>query len=347
MQIKENIFVNFTTSGFSKTISQNIDTISTDKEELRFVANALRDIKIKSEEPIGFKSIPELVGLDYMGYIIEKERLDDTTNKWIKIDEYKIIGPDANIFKDTRLAFGNAYRYRIRSVSRYTVKKHTIGFFGSPSKTYYTSFYYESRKSDWVYINTQDSALPNYPEAIDITVNSYEKLVRISWLKPLDRENLLRSYNVYRREKIGDRWKKLAVLNEKDNLFTDTKVEIGKKYIYSLSSNNLHGIESFLSFQVQVELNGNIKIEKKEKPLVFISGPGLKPTEVFDTIKSFTRKVENIIARKNISLSPAKKLDEDEKILLLKIKSLDTHETQELRVVLKNLNIGNELKEIE
>ena len=347
MQNKENILVNFTPTGLAKIVSQNMDTIFANKEELRFVANALRDIKIKSEEPIGFKSIPELVGLDYMGYIIEKERLDDTTNKWIKIDEYKIIGPDANIFKDTRLAFGNTYRYRIRSVSRYTVKKRSLGFFGSPSRDYYTSFYYEGRNSDWFYMDTQDSVLPKYPEAIDIMVNSYEKLIRINWLKPLDRENLIVSYNVYRREKIGDRWEKLAILDKKDNLFTDTKIEVGKKYIYCLSSNNLHGFESFLSLQIQVELNGNIKIEKKEKPLVFISGPGLKPSEIFDTIKSFTRRVENIIARKNISISPAKELDEDEKILLLKIKSLDTHETQELRVVLKNLNIGNELKEIE
>ena len=170
-------------------------------------------------------------------------------------------------------------------------------------------------------------------------------MICLYWGKPLDREDLITAYNIYRREKVGDDWTKLKKLL-KQNFFIDSDVEPGRKYIYALSTTNRHGYESLLSAQIQVELNSDIKIEKKEKILRFVSGPGLRLDQTGMVIKKFQKETEQIIARKNIAISPRSDLSEDQTNLLLKIRSLDTHETHEIKLTLLNVNVGNEIKEI-
>jgi len=87
------------------------------------VGQLLSDVAVSpSEGPPGVPSIPEFVGLDYVGYVVEKDRLDKSTGEWIRIDEYRIIGAASNGFKDSRVAYGNCYRYRIKSIIKVTSK---------------------------------------------------------------------------------------------------------------------------------------------------------------------------------------------------------------------------------
>lgn len=117
--------VGFTLYGFSTIFNKenNISEDTANKEDILGFANLIKNMKAETGEPVGFVSIPELVGIDYVGYIIEKERYDKLTKEWIRTDEYKVIGSKAINLKDTRIAYDENYRYRIRSVLKLTLKK--------------------------------------------------------------------------------------------------------------------------------------------------------------------------------------------------------------------------------
>lgn len=120
---QKNVRVCFTNRGFGKIVKsvRSLTPNAPDKKTVVNIAKILEDVKIEKEPATSFKSIPEFVGIDYVGYIIDKERLDRTTGQWMRIDEYKIIGGQANSFKDSRVAYGNCYRYRIKSIIKVTM----------------------------------------------------------------------------------------------------------------------------------------------------------------------------------------------------------------------------------
>src|SRR3990167_4000214 len=117
--------VNFSSVGFGK-VFQKTETISNvvpNKQTILDVANVLSDTTAPRGQPVEFKSVAALVGVDYVGYIIEKERFDPKSHLWIKIDEFKLIGSKSNVFRDTRVAYGFTYRYRMKSVLKVTIKR--------------------------------------------------------------------------------------------------------------------------------------------------------------------------------------------------------------------------------
>lgn len=435
--------INFSSAGFGKVFQnpKNLSVTASSKKTITQASKILSNIEIPKGKPVEFKSIPELVGIEYVGYVIEKERFDPITEEWIKTDEYKIIGTSSNVFRDTRIAYGFTYRYRMKSVLKLTIKKptkdltdfsqidlqkfvsekikqgvkqnktslsllqqqgndgldlktslgvteknlkltegikhvlsddnsliatqiteKTIDLFSGRSMSQeqfakaihksiqekkkekkefdYVSIYYESDPTkDWIVVDVVKLTPPQYPQAIKIFPNSTKKEISISWLKPVS-DVEVRFYNVYRREKIGERWEVLVEgLREVETLFVDKNVEFYRKYIYAISSIDAHGIESFLSAQIQAELNPNIAIEKKEKSLVWMSGGGTTIDETSLILKKFFQRKEQLIARKNIVLKPNTKFREESKDFLIKITSLDTHEKYELKVTLKNQKI--------
>jgi hypothetical protein len=124
------IRVNFSNRGLAKTIksSTSLSAETPDKNTIIGISKALSGVKIKKSLPVDFNSIPEFEGIDYVGYVIDKERLDVATGQWIRIDEYRILGSSAANFRDSRIAYGCQYRYRIRSVVKITtpVIKNTL-----------------------------------------------------------------------------------------------------------------------------------------------------------------------------------------------------------------------------
>lgn len=431
--------VNFSSVGFGK-VFQKTETISNvvpNKQTILDVANVLSDTTAPRGQPVEFKSVAALVGVDYVGYIIEKERFDPKSHLWIKIDEFKLIGSKSNVFRDTRVAYGVTYRYRMKSVLKATVKKEikSLNHFSStkdlqkfvvgkiqeslaenkdllvqvqkqgndglvlkssagveeisidisdsirtvlnadntfklvdsvnnqvldfahgslsdeqflsafnkmatpsPTKEFeYISVYYESNPSkNWTVVDIVKLDPPGYPQTIKISPNSFQKEVIISWLKPVS-DVEVKFYNVYRRAKINEPWTPIAEgLREFETLFVDNDVILGQKYIYAISSIDVHGIESFLSMQIQVEMNANIAIEKKEKDLVCVSGGGTTLDETTLILKKFFERKEQLIARKNIKIKPNTKFRDESKDFIIRVKSLDTHEQFELKVTLRN-----------
>lgn len=426
---------------------------------LGVMADLLSDLKVTRETPPPFDSIKEMAGIEYVGYIIDKERLNRSTGDWHRTDEYRLIGADSNSFKDTRVAYGEIYRYRMKSVIRITTRSVTtetttnnsfqsiyalitqrlneeiqknkelffntnnfvnkglrgknkpkiieIKLFGdfiarfstdkvevvqagtplavngrslqnskithinvlgksfnvylpiknttiTTQKEAFKSHYYESVPSkEWTYVDIFEDVPPPPPEAIKISPNTLSNQIIITWLRPSNSQRDIKAYRVYRRSETGEAWALLTEVDEIDinsdgipdapvamanssNLFIDKTVNVGMKYIYALSCVDIHGIESFLSTQIQAQLNSNFALEREEKPLKWISGSGAKKTEISFVYKKFFNRTETLVAKKNIKITPNTKFNETTMNFLIRVRSLDTHEKKEYKLTLIN-----------
>jgi hypothetical protein len=453
-------------ASFSKLyMSSSVPTLDpSSKLSLSILAESVSDVEITRAIPDGFHTTSDFVGLEYVGYIILKERLNRQTGEWFRIDEYKIIGVDANSFIDTRVAYGEIYRYRMKTVVRFTQKEITteviednslqniqtiitqrlqefmsknthlfvdsfaffnrgisnpnsikpinfeVNIFGdyyasfeadridvyqkAPNvqtldlrtqknskltsinflnktfnvylptpgqkiinrKVSYKSYYYESLPSkQWRYVDIYEDNAPPPPEAIKIYPNSLSNQIIITWLRPSDSQRDIAAYRVYRRSNLGEQWKILTEVKEMDvnddgipdfnianknaaNLYIDKNVNDKTKYIYALTCIDIHGIESFLSMQIQAQLNPNFKFEKEEKLLKWISGGGATPQEVSFVYKKFLSRTEALIARNKARITVNTKYKDTVKDFVIRVTSLDTHDKKEYKLTLNNLS---------
>ncbi len=439
------------------------------KLSLAVLAETVSDVSIERAEPTGFDSLPEFLGIQYVGYVIYKQRLDKSTGEWHTTDEYKIVGADASSFIDTRVAYGEIYRYRMKTILRFTRKEvisevvtdnssentqsiiikklkeklaslaplfqntaafharglsnfnlrklvlpKEVNLFGDyyasfdaeridiyqktpgvetinlrtnknskltslrflnntfnvylptpqskrlVQRTVYKSYYYESLPAlNWTYMDIFEDDAPPPPHSIKIVPNSLSKQIFISWLRPSDSARDIAAYKIYRRKAFGDAWTVLFESKELDvnddgipdadviyknaaNLHIDKTVVMGQKYIYALSCVDIHGIESFLSAQIQAELNPNFNFEREEKPLKWVSGSGATPSEVDFVYKKFLARKETIIADSKMKITVNTKFTETTKNFIIKIMSLDTHERKQYKLTINNKPRGPE-----
>jgi hypothetical protein len=452
--------VNFSLTGFAKTFrsDNSLSPFTPERTALIKFSHFLANQKISVENPTTFVTVPEFRGLDYVGYIIEKERLNKVNGTWDRIEEFRIIGSSAVSYKDSRVAYGEVYRYRIRSILKHTTYKQSssatnneivqeliyiseqqireslelnsylfnrltadgASAFGKGStptipvklgsnisvkldpnnppkfrfdlkdveqqkklislygymdelqttlasagvfsdqalatvknkfkelgvdvpeqpKVYASEYLVSYPSRNWQYVTITEKVLPPPPSTIKVVPCSPKKSIMLYWIAPVNDQRDLASFNLYRRTKVGEAWTLLwkdFPLNK--IMYTDTDVEFGKKYIYALTTRDKHGYESFLSSQIQAELNSSFEFEKIENPLYWISGPGVRPEEINMIFKKFYDEPEQLIAKEKIKITASKTYDEDDTKLIIKLKSLDTHETQELVVYLNNKNV--------
>ena len=436
------------------------------KLALSILAEAVSDVSITRSTPKGFDSISEFQGIEYVGYIIDKQRLNRKTGEWHTIDEYKIIGIETNSFIDTRVAYGEIYRYKIRSVLRFTQKEiiteitqdnssqnidtiilrrlqdkmasmtllfqrnfqianrglsnpnsrnniiaERVNIFGSyyatfsadridvfqdvseldssnlrteknsritslgflskkfnvylpipnqnivTQKVIYKSYYYESLPSlEWKYVDVFEDDAPPAPQSIKISPNTLSNQIIVSWLRPSDSARDIAAYRLYRRRAFGQSWQLLKQIQELDvnddgipdttvknnnsaNLYIDKNVDTNSSYIYALSCVDIHGIESFLSAQIQAQLNPNFAFEKEEKPLKWISGGGATPQELDFVYKKFLSRNEAIIAKSKAKITVNSKFKDTTKSFIIRVTSLDTHEKRDYKLVINNKKV--------
>jgi hypothetical protein len=161
------------------------------------------------------------------------------------------------------------------------------------------------------------------------------------WSTPPNDQKDIVEYRIYRRSYVTDAWTRIAKLSgEYANYLLDDTVEYDTPYIYAIASVDIHGIESFLSSQVQAEIDSKIQFRNKEKPFKWISGSGGERYQPKHIFKQFPEeRGEIMIAKKNLLLKTSTQLRDTTKTFIIKVKSLDTHEKHEIKVVTKNSNI--------
>lgn len=454
--------VNFSNRGLRKAVKsvRGLNEQTPNSNSVVEIAGVLQDVVVERDSAVQFPSVPGLVGVDYVGYIVEKERLDKKTGAWVRTDEYRIVGSLSNSFKDSRVAYGNLYRYRIKTVIKVTigvekeslenselvqtVKEYQAGAIkkaaqaqqatiasidsvtnvglqhqvstgqvntafqfleglkveasetgtkisqqpvqtsmvsatsaktnlrllknlavsnvdlamGNASSSSvqqilqeaeektrnveveYVSIYYESDASPkWTYVNVVDGVPPPPPTAIEITPNTPDESILVAWLKPSYTKKTITGFRLYRRERIGLNWRLLKEFDLIENFYIDQEVELNKRYVYALTTIDVHGLESLLSAQIEAQLNPRFALERKERPLRWISGSGARLEQTSVVYKRFFENEVPIVVKENIVIGPTEVFRQTSKKYLVRVRSLDIHEKKEFVITLKNENI--------
>lgn len=285
---------------------------------------------------------------DYIGYIIQKERIHPDGESEI-VDLIAIEDKDSYQFIDTKIAYGETYRYKIRSVFRFVSKPNQLAFEDSdfaisrvqsaryvdvnsiiiPAQTYY----FDSAWSRPVESQTIESVRPNPPYNVKIIPNSYSKKIFVTWNQKTQNRDVV-GFNIYRKEKEkpGDLFKRLndKVIDIRDNGYADFDVFSDIDYVYAIEAVDFHGNFSKLSAQ----FSSRIKDTKSDEEICeqrqkFYEVEGL---ELNDRSK---KKEQNLFVFKDhftIHTNPLFSSPGGSKYYLLRMTSLDTGQKKEIKL---------------
>lgn len=332
-------------------VNLNINPIFTNLFGLPSISN-----NIPISNIVEFPSIPELLGDHYIGYQIEKERFDINTKTWISFGTENIIGRLNNEYFDALVAYNKVYRYRIYSVLKHTfsgsslvsnVQSNQLGVLPGANainnnslnnEENIRSIYLKSNPSRWYYIVTKEQEPPPPPSDFNIWPCTPKKQFLLTWSEAENKQRDTKFFFILRRESIESPWVIIAAeLNKYQTYWVDDKIEVGKKYIYAVQTEDAHGFRSRLSMQLLAELNDEFNCDKKEKPIKFISEPGTVPELPHIVLNKKTLDpFEEIIIYKNIKIIPNLNFSEDEKNFIIKVTSLDTGKFKNIKLIVKN-----------
>lgn len=205
----------------------------------------------------------------------------------------------------------------------------------------FVSYYYESDHSPgWKYVSIREKIPPPPPQGIKIIPNTPQNKILVTWVTPAHSQRDIKQFKLYRRLRVGHDWTLIKTFSLRENLYEDRAVRLNRQYIYALTSVDAHGFESFLSTQTQAQLNPNFILEQQERPLKWISGSGARPDQGFDQVfKKFFEPEVPIVATENVVIGPQASFREQQRKLLVRIKSLDIHECKEFVISLRNENV--------
>lgn len=291
---------------------------------------------------------------EYIGYVIQKNRISQEGESTI-VDLIAVNGKEITEFIDWKIAYGEVYQYQIRSIFRFVNKDNINIYFDSDSllngaqtnqfvdnfrfSVTNPAYYYDSEFSNLLEFPVQEFERPESPYNIKIYPNSKNKTLFISWnQKNQDRDVV--GYNVYRR-KAGTKFIKLngALLDVRNNKYVDYDLEKEQEYIYAVESVDFHGNFSKMSAQFSCKIVSynnfsNTFCEEKQKLISSESielGQELLEAEP-DDILIFKKKI-------NLNINPLFNNVYDKDYFVIKVTSLDTGLTKQLKINFNNMTI--------
>lgn len=293
----------------------------------------------------------------YIGYIIIKERVDTETGEVRPIDIFVITNPSQTVYFDFQVAYGETYRYRIRSVFKY-INKDNRNLLADTDATFKRSgsavvfdrgvlfpkaHYYDSEFSNLVEIDTVEFVKPDPPRIELVEPNSENKEILLFWTQKQQNKDVL-GYNVYRRESPDSPFIKLNddILEKRNNYYSDKSIIQDKNYIYAVESVDVHSNFSDLSAQYKARIitqdtELGRRCEEQAK-LVAYEGLELSERSAFPeekSIKKVTKSFKMIVNPLFVNL--------DENFsYLLKVRSLDTCEEKEIKIKFRTQIINTE-----
>lgn len=267
-------------------------------------SSGVREEKKNVEVP-SFASPPGLKPVEYVGYILEKYRRN-SSGVFEKVADIEITDVYQTDYIDTKVVYGDVYRYRIRSIVRWT-RPSAIGPLGkepwqlsqngsqtSSTAPFKSSYFVGEWSRDWAYATVIDTTPPPPPDELSIRVESHRKRVYVSFKLPHNPQRDISAMRLLRKTQSasGQDLTQWEVLNEygsvsspiefapQNVLYVDEDVDFFQKnkvrYIYAAQAMTRHGEESTLSDQLACRLNYEWKV-KGEYPIDFVSCSGVKP----------------------------------------------------------------------
>ncbi len=331
--------------------------LSSKKEELSSVTNRDRQYGLpeeedfivngffKSEKPDGKASSNEKS--DYIGYIIVKERLRDVESDSWEVAAYIPINDIRKTnYIDTKIAYGESYRYRIRSVFKFvniddltmfkdfqdsdTSVNNTSAVVFSGGQILKNVYFFDSSLSNPVEFPVLDFQRPDPPTSLQIFPDSRKKEIFITWFQKQQQNDVI-GFNVYRR--IGDApFQRINnfLIEPRNNFYTDKDLQYDVEYIYAVEALDAHENTSKLSFQYEVRLKEqDFCVGNTQYPLKIAVNENL---DFQDTPQTKEKSITTARSILKIVVNPLFPQKEQIFSYLIKIKSLDTFIEKELKL---------------
>jgi hypothetical protein len=303
--------------------------------------------------PPSFPASIHEIGTECIGYVIEKYR-QTPAGGFILMAEIDIDGPGISEYIDTKVAYGKTYRYRIKSIYRWTHPANVevkgtvdVGTSGAPGSqtasvsSAKTSYIDSEWDRSWAYAAVVDTMPPAPPDEFTVRPDSRRNRIHLSWKAPWDPQLDQVMVRVLRKESgpSGDlsSWRQIGPFYPFANgshVDTDvTSSQDGTGYVYALQSISRHGEESYLSEQIFASL---VPPEGagKEREVRQVSCKGVDPDEhaPFD-VEPPRRKHIETVARRSVALcarTGPTSLALDDSQYVLRLESLETGETRDI-----------------
>lgn len=285
----------------------------------------------------------------YVGYILLKERFNTNTARFEPIDMIGVLDRRKIDIIDTKVAYGDIYRYKIRSVFKFVnvddlplFRDQDTVFSGSLSASlrsvfdggtpFRFAFYFDSKYSSPIEVTAVENVRPDPPENINIYPNSIKKNIFITWNQKQQQKDVL-GFNVYRREDTPDSFfTKLntELLELRNNFYIDFNLEVNKKYIYAVESVDQHDNFSKLSIQKKASVREfDFEAGRVENPVEIHLNREIELNEkLFDDMGDIIKFNDKL----RIAINPLYTNVDRSSNYLLKIKSIDSFQEKEIKL---------------
>lgn len=281
----------------------------------------------------------------YIGYVLMKERFNPATDRFEPVDLMAILDRRKTRITDTKVAYGDTYRYKIRSVYKFVnvdklplfrdqdsiLSQSVVATFdgGQPFRN---AFYFDSKFSEPIEVSCTEQKRPDPPYSIRLFPNSKKKEIMITWNQKQPERDIV-GYNIYRKRPIsGSTFSRLNtnILRTRDNFFVDNQVDFDTDYVYSIDTVDTHNNTSKLSRQFSARIRSQdftvgrvesgVKLEVDEELEV-----GERPADEIKDITKFRRNLHLVV-------NPLFGNLDREVTYLLRVKSLDTFEEKDIKL---------------
>ena len=260
---------------------------------------------------VTFPSPPTIVPLEYVGYVLEKYKMDDS-GAFVFFEEIDIPSREIGSYIDTKVSYGGAYRYRIRAIMRWSRPQMSDDRGGDfvpqpiPGAGLISSYIAGEWSRSWTYSHIVDNSLPPCPDEFNVRPDSRNKRIIVTMKVPDDSQRDIIGMNLFRRTVSHDGtstlWK--SVLDEtfdvKNSIFYDRNVEYvqdgGNRYVYAAYTFTGHGEISSLSEQISATITSAYEITGEERAvLVSCAGVSLNQFGSFSVRPSLVHRGEVIV----------------------------------------------------
>lgn len=318
-----------------------------------------KDVAIPS-----FQTPEEYSGVEYTGYVIEKYKRN-SAGLFQLVQEIDVPHREYTEYIDCQVVYGGVYRYRIRSILRWT-RHNSVGFHGYNAKLVQpgrvesdelmpnVSSYFSSGWSPFEYGFIVDTMPPSPPDEITVRPDSRKKTITVTGKIPDNGQLDINAILLFRKVQDSsgrdlEKFRKVAKFGFTNFLYVDKDVEYnqvsGKRYVYAAICTTRHDEVSTYSEQIGCRLNQDFNV-RGEFPCDFVSQAGVavgyygsfagfpirrsKTEVVLDVSKS------KLVASGRNALTEGMRNDAS---YIVRAESLDTGETKDVLVEITHRNM--------
>ncbi len=249
-----------------------------------------------------------------VGYIIFKYELEPSGNL-VELESIVISDENLSCWYDKSVVYGKTYRYKIQSV--FKLATSSSSFHEAENNINYNHYLIGSRSTPYIDVICKESVPPPPPINIEFFLSSNQKMM-IFWDMPFNKQEDIKRFQIFRREKLEDPYTLINELDFDDSLvqidrsekipdYSKTKLKFSKTsyedfdfnfdktYYYAICSVDAHDLSSPYSTQFKVKYS-RIDGKMEARVIAFSGAPKpypnftLKQNLVLDCIKDSGHK---------------------------------------------------------